>query len=554
MSDARVLNVDDNAAQRYAVSRMLRDAGFEVLEASSGEHALSMLGERPALVLLDVHMPGLSGYEVCRRIKEDPRNEGVLVVQISAIYTTPDERLRGLEGGADGYLTQPYEGRELIALIRTLLRLRGDQSERLAIIRGEQEARALAESARDRIEFLARASEVLASTLEFDDTLHQVANLTVPRLADWCIVDLVDDAGRVQRAQVVHSRPMASDLLRRVRDAVPRMDDGVGPGWVMRRQQPVLGKDGFEAALSEELDRLLGVRSFVQAPMRLHGRAVGVITLMFTRSDRLYRDEDMGLVCDLASRAAAALQNARLYREARRAARIRDDLLAIVSHDMRTPLGVVAMQAQRLPRMSNEPAVTAAAAMIQRATDQMGRLIGDLLDLASIERGRLSIELRPVDAVPVIAEVAAMFEEPARARDVNLLVTPPAALAVLADRARLMQILTNLIDNAIKFTPAGGTVQVAVAADGGNSRFTVTDDGPGVAPDQVRHLFDPFWQARDDARGRGLGLYIARGLVTAHGGTISVDSRPGAGTRMSFTLPLAPEGGAPALAGDRRQN
>ncbi len=552
MSDARVLNVDDNAAQRYAVSRMLRDAGFEVLEATSGEQALTLLDERPALVLLDVHMPGLSGYEVCRRIKEDPRNAGILVIQISAIYTTPEERLRGLEGGADGYLAQPYEGRELIALIRTLLRLRQDQSERLAIIRGEQEARALAEAARDRIEFLARASEVLASTLEFEDTLRQVANLTVPRLADWCIVDLVDDAGRIQRAQVVHSRPVATDALQRVRDAVPRIDDGVGPGWVMRRQQAVLGKDGFEAALSDELDQALGVRSFVQAPMKLHGRAVGVITLMFARSDRLYRDDDLGLLCDLASRAAAALQNARLYSEARRAARIRDDLLAIVSHDMRTPLGVVTMQAQRLARTS-DPAVTGAAAMIQRATDQMGRLMGDLLDLASIERGRLSIELHPVEAAALLGEVGAMFEEPARARGIAVEVPPPPPISVLGDRARLLQILTNLIDNAVKFTPSGGRVRVELSATGRTAQFTVADDGPGIAARDIGHLFDPFWQARDDARGRGLGLYIARGLVIAHGGNISVDSKPGAGTRMTFTLPLAPEGHAPDLAGRRRQ-
>jgi signal transduction histidine kinase len=282
------------------------------------------------------------------------------------------------------------------------------------------------------------------------------------------------------------------------------------------------------------------VRSFVQAPMRVHGRSLGAITLLYAETDRCYRDEDVDLLCDLASRAAVAIENARLYREARRAARVRDELLAMVSHDLRTPLGVIAMNAARmLRRKHDDPGDARGAEAIQRAAGQMTRLIDDLLDIASIEHGKLSIELAPIEVGALLAEIDDMFEQTAADAGVKLQVAAPASpLAIQGDRARLLQIMGNLVGNALKFTSPGGVVDVTAAAEDDQVRFLVADTGPGIDPEAVEHLFEPFWQASADRRGKGLGLYIARGLVAAHGGTMSVDTAPGVGTRISFTVPL----------------
>lgn len=231
----------------------------------------------------------------------------------------------------------------------------------------------------------------------------------------------------------------------------------------------------------------------------------------------------------------------RRAQEAERAARLRDEVLAIVAHDLRNPLGTIAGSADLLhmplPPDKREQHIT----MIQRTADRMNRLIGDLLDAAKIEAGRLKLELNTIDAAELVAEVVELEGTRAEGKDVDLshqvsTDVPP----VRGDRNQLLRVLTNLLGNAIKFTPSGGRVEVRAARADGRVRFSISDSGPGIPQDQLPLLFRRFWQAkRADKAGAGLGLAIARGIVEAHGGEIWADSRVGEGSTFHFTVPAA---------------
>jgi signal transduction histidine kinase len=244
---------------------------------------------------------------------------------------------------------------------------------------------------------------------------------------------------------------------------------------------------------------------------------------------------------------ALAADNARLFREAEQASRARENLLAVVSHDLRNQLDAILMSVALLlrqrPASAEERRAYRNTVVIQRAALGMSRLIGDLLDVAAIEAGALSLTTEVASAADVALSALELLEEQAAARSLHIareIVGPP--VRVVCDRQRIQQVLANVIGNALKFTPPGGTIRVRVEAEARMARFSVTDTGPGIGPDELPHVFDRFWQgSRTSRSGTGLGLAIARGIVEAHGGTIGITSEPGLGTTVTFTLPRAPE-------------
>lgn len=244
---------------------------------------------------------------------------------------------------------------------------------------------------------------------------------------------------------------------------------------------------------------------------------------------------------------ALAAANARLFREAAQATAARENLLAVVSHDLRNQLNAILMSVtlllRRRPASTEDRRAYRNTATIQRAALGMDRLIGDLLDVAAIENGELSLTTEVESAKDLVVSALEQMEEQAAARSLALsyeIVGGP--LRVVCDRQRIQQVFANLIGNALKFTPPGGAIRVRVEADATDARFSVTDTGPGVGPAELAHVFDRFWQgSRTTRSGTGLGLTIAKGIVEAHGGTIGLESEPGAGTTVTFTLPLAPE-------------
>jgi signal transduction histidine kinase len=236
----------------------------------------------------------------------------------------------------------------------------------------------------------------------------------------------------------------------------------------------------------------------------------------------------------------------RIEKELHRVVAARDEMLAIVSHDLRNPLSAVQLSA-RLGELGLDERARKHLEMIQREVRGMSRLIDDLLDAVSIDSGKLALDVRPVPVAQVMKELRERNEAPARDRGIELHVTceaPPGApeAAILADRARVLQVFGNLIGNAATFCRTGGAVSIGCQIAGDAVEFTIADTGPGIDPGLVPHLFEPYWSAPPSIRRRiGLGLYIAKGIVERHGGRIGVNARPGAGPAIVFTLPRTPK-------------
>ena len=238
-----------------------------------------------------------------------------------------------------------------------------------------------------------------------------------------------------------------------------------------------------------------------------------------------------------------AIDNARLYAEAQRATHLRNEILGVVSHDLRNPLSVMAMCGSRLVSEHDldREAAAGIGQTIQEAAAWMQRLVADLLDIASIEAGKLSVQRQPHEPVIIAAKSALGFEHVAEEREIELeVVTPDAMPPVIVDEQRIIQVLSNMIQNALKFTNRGGRVRVEVMDQGDAVRFSVHDSGSGIPADQMPRVFDRFWQAdqRATIRGSGLGLSIAKGIVEAHGGRIWVESQVGMGSAFHFTVPV----------------
>lgn len=250
---------------------------------------------------------------------------------------------------------------------------------------------------------------------------------------------------------------------------------------------------------------------------------------------------DLELAADL-RRHAVELDLEHQVRRAVQAVRARDDMVAVVSHDLRGPLSVMTMQAPLLEAQAAEgdmEGLAVAGKRIERSAARMQRLVDDLLDAAQIDAGQLSVRPRPLALGHAVAHVLETYEPQARAAGVALSGAVPEALSVMADDDRLFQVLSNLVGNAIRHTGAGGWVSITAVAKDDEVRVSVTDTGAGIPPDAQRHLFERFWQAGESGGSAGLGLFICRGIVEAHGGRIGVESEPGKGARFTFTLPAA---------------
>jgi PAS domain S-box-containing protein len=416
--------------------------------------------------------------------------------------------------------------------------------------------RKLAEEAQH---FLSESSRVLVAALEYEATLQSLARLVVPRLADFCLVAMREEDG-LHRAVLAHRDPSQEPLLRRLgRTGGAPAGRVVGVHNVLRTGEPELVPEVTDAwlrAASEDEEYFttlcrLAPRSMMIVPLVARGRTLGVITFASTQSGRRYGPADLVLAEGLAGRAALSIDNARLYRESQQSSQARDEVLAVVSHDLRNPLNVIGLGASALLKHLPEDGPAAAwrkqAELIRRSADRAVHLIEDLLDVAKIEAGRLVVQRVPEDVVPLLDEAIELHRPLAEARGLVLEREAEEGLPrVLVERNRVLQVFSNLIGNALRFTPSGGRITVKVKRkDAGAVCFSVKDTGTGIAPEHVPHLFDRFWQAKGGREGAGLGLTISKGIIEAHGGQLWVESTPGQGSTFSFTLPVARE--PPAL-------
>jgi signal transduction histidine kinase len=290
--------------------------------------------------------------------------------------------------------------------------------------------------------------------------------------------------------------------------------------------------------------RELGVKARIIAPIVIRGQVEGTITLATAESRRRYSQDDVRLAENLADRAGLAIENARLYAETRDAVKIRERILAVVSHDLRNQLGVVSVRARLIARQVSERAepceLTKSITTIQRTAETMQHLVGDLLDMATIQTGQLSIEPLIVPLKPLLDESWDSHEPIAVAKNIRLQFDrgTETEANVLCDRRRIVQVLANLLGNAIKFCTAGDSVTLRADVRDHEVVIAVTDTGPGIPHGELEAIFEPYRSIRRRTQsGTGLGLYIAKGIVERHGGRIHVDSQLGVGTTFSFTLP-----------------
>jgi PAS domain S-box-containing protein len=413
----------------------------------------------------------------------------------------------------------------------------------------EQAARAEAEASRERAAFLAEASRVLGSSFDHHTTLAALARLAVPALADYCTIDIVEADGTYVSLGGAHADP-AEDTVRR--SARPLDPDEVTASHpvvrVLREGEPLLipelppeeAASWFAGEAARQAVESLDPRSVMCVPLVGTDRTLGALTLAASSSGRRYGPADLALAEELAHRAALAVEHASLYQAAQQATRARDNVLAVVAHDLRNPLNTVLMAAELLLEVASgkKPIDPRHVEIISRAGERMDRMIQDLLEVQRMEAGHLSIEPRVEDVAAIIGDTLEMLRAMATSNGVELVNESGRGLPlVLADAARIQQVLSNLVGNALKFTPSGGRITVRAERSGGEVRVAVIDTGSGIEPDQLPHIFGRFWQASSgDRRGIGLGLAIAKGIVEEHGGRIWVESTPGEGSRFFFTL------------------
>jgi PAS domain S-box-containing protein len=404
--------------------------------------------------------------------------------------------------------------------------------------------------------FLAEAGGVIASSLDYETTLASVARMAVPVLADWCSVDVLEENGTLNRLAVTHVDPKKIEWAYELQERYPPdMNAERGVPQVLRTGKSELYPEIADemlvaAAIDEEhlkIMREIGFTSAIIAPLVAQGRTLGVITFISAESGRRYGREELALAENLAHRAGIAVDNARLYRTAREANRLKDEFLATVSHELRTPLTAILGWASML-RKTEFDRQTAQNALetIERNARAQSQIIEDLLDVSRIVTGKLRLDVRQVEPDSFIDAAVESVRPAAEAKGVRLSkALDTGRVALSGDPARLQQVTWNLLTNAIKFTPRGGRVEIRLARVGSNVEITVSDTGAGVKPEFLPYVFDRFRQADSSTTrrhgGLGLGLAIVRHLVELHGGTVRAESAgEGQGSTFTVTLPVAP--------------
>ena len=408
----------------------------------------------------------------------------------------------------------------------------------------------------DRLRILADAGAILADSSDYPSTLQALAELVVPLLADWCAVDVVEGT-QVRRVAVAHPNPAKRAMVEELERRYPTDPDG--PGGVRQvietgRSQiiPTIPSEMIEAAARDPehlaLIRELGLRSAAIIPLTARGQVLGAMTLAGADNGPVYREEDRAFLEDLGRRAAVAVDNARLLHEANEAIRLRDDFLAMASHDMRTPLQAILSNIQLAIRRADgaghdapEERRAAVRENLERAeetTHRLSALVGDLMEVGMLRSGRdIGVVMGEFDLVQVATRIADAHQSIAPEHQIR--VEGPSALSVHSDRVRVERVLDNLVANAVKYSPDGGDVTLEIAESDEGFTVAVQDRGIGIPSAELGSVFEPFHRGSNvtGLRGIGLGLSGARAVMRQLGGDLTVTSTEGVGSTFLVTIP-----------------
>src|SRR5262245_24990111 len=490
---ASILIVDDHPSQLYATAKLLRKEGFDVIEASFGQEALAKARRKPDIIILDIKLPDISGLEVCRQLKQDQDTSAIPILHLPATYGTGEELAAALEGGADAYLTHPVEPIVLVATVRALLRAREAETQARRVTAWWQTT---FDAIGDGVVLLDRDTRIIRVNRAMAELHRTTPEALLGQSGKPFMPGVVEPPGGWPVDRALSERQRASSEV------------VVGPRWVQVVADPVLDDDGEVTAIVQ------------------------------TVTEITERKQAEAWVADLLAREQSARH------EAEQVNRVKDEFLATLSHELRTPLNAIVGWTHILKAGGLDgPATQRAIDTIGRNANLQAQLISDILDVSRIIAGKLRLELRAVDLTIVVGEALETVKPAAVAKGIRLdsLMDPSAGL-ITGDPNRLQQVAWNLLSNAIKFTPREGRVQVRLETTHSTVALTVEDNGPGIDPKFLPHVFERFRQADGSSTrphgGLGLGLAIVRHLVELHGGTVEANNHAeGSGAILRVLLP-----------------
>ena len=399
------------------------------------------------------------------------------------------------------------------------------------------------------LRFLAQAGAVLASSLDYEETLRHLCRLAVPTIADFCVVDLLEDDA-IRRVEAAHADPAMADLVAQALRHPPALDHPAHPVPVVLRTGRTLLHTGIVHGMTDGSDEhrevadRLGTTVYLVVPLRAGTQVLGALSLLLTTSGRSYDAADVRRAEELGVRAGYAIENARLYARTAEANRAKSDFLAVMSHELRTPLNAILGYTDLFLAGIPEPLPVPMVPQVERvqsAARHLRDLIEEVLSFARLEGGHEEVQAEPADAAELAREVAALAEPLALERGLSFGVeVPDGPVPLRTDARKVRQVLLNLVGNAVKFTEMGA-VRLAMVETADGVEFQVRDTGAGIASEDQERIFEPFWQADQglarEHGGSGLGLSVARQLARLLGGDVTVQSTPGDGSTFRFHLP-----------------
>lgn len=490
-----VLVVDDNPTTRYSTARVIRAAGFRTVEAGSGGEALGLVDSGVSAVVLDVHLPDIDGFEVCRIIRSQPDTALLPIVHLSAQYVRNEDRVTGLNAGADGYMVHPVESAVLVATLQALIRARTAEDRQR---RSEQRFRAIYDQAQSGIALV----DAEGRFADANPAMLALLGRERDALLGCTVVSLAPPSHQALVRETFSERPADAP-------------------W--RGEFPLLAGDGRTVQLE------WSVSAHVEPGLR--------VAIANDVSERYELEERRR---DVLEREQAARV------EAERHSRTKDDFVAVLSHELRTPLNAILGWTHILKRRGIMPEGMRGIDAIERNAKTQAKIISDILDVSRINSGKLRLDREWADPIEVVTgaidSLAGSIDERRIQVDVDV---SDAFQPAWLDPSRFQQIFWNLMTNALKFSPEGGRVEVRLERRRDRLVLEVRDHGQGIKPDFIPHLFDRFTQSDSPGNrthgGLGLGLSIVKHLVDLHGGTVSAHSDgPGTGATMRVDLPVEP--------------